>query len=105
MEEGQSTSSGQEVVGRTGGGERTATVPCDLPRFCEVCPLPVPAQLGMDFRAELGDAEVHRTVDAVQGGDNTDQIWSPESKGSLENIISPNVENFGIPEAIEFMKA
>lgn len=104
MEEGQSSSSGQEVVGRAGWGTH-CHCPCDLPRFCEVSPLPVPAQLGMDFRAELGDAEVHRTVDLVQGGDNTDQIWSPESKGSLENMTSPNVENFGIPEAIEFMKA
>lgn len=59
----------------------------------------------MDFRGERRDAEVHRTVDAVQGGDNTDKIWSPESKGSPENIISLNAENFGIPEAIEFMKA
>ena len=33
------------------------------------------------------------------------KIWSPESKGGPENIISPNAENFGIPEAIEFMKA
>ena len=74
------------------------TLPCDLRRLCEASPLPVPAQLGMDFRGELGNAEVHRTVDAVQGGGNTDKIWSPESKGNPENIIPPDVENFGIPE-------
>lgn len=65
----------------------------------------MPAQLGVDFRGERRDAEVRRTVDAVQGGDNTGKIWSPESKGGPENVISPNAENFGIPEAIEFMKA
>lgn len=38
---------------------------------------------------ELGDADIHVSVDAVQCGDNALVIRSPGSERGPENIISP----------------
>lgn len=77
-----------------------------VPNLSVRSPPPAHAWHGVDFRGEVGDAEIHITVDAVQCGDNTHTIRSPESTGDPENITSPNVEKgFGISEGIEFTEA
>ena len=87
----------QEIVGRT-------MLPLFLviPNFSVRSPLPAHAWRGVGFRGEVGDEEIHITVDSVQCGDDSHTIRSPESKGGPENMISPNVEKgFGISEGIE----